>query len=138
MNATITTAGLCKHSLAEHACNFCNGVYDKLTKQEKERKEERGMDWSTILQSATHFNEPWSLDDSIELYKHLSGFTEEKSWRFKMAVRSVCKILGRTPRSIKFHFYYMFLDVNEIKRNEWHHREIIEKENKDGRRLMGS
>ena len=84
------------------------------------------MEWALISQSAAHFNEPWTFEDSVEMHKRLSGFSDERSYRFKMALRETCKVLGRTRMSIKYHYYYMFLDINEVKRNEWRHRLEIE------------
>lgn len=104
----------CKHGMDESSCAYCNGFYDKLMQDKQMKRKEREeitserIRYEELKSKFENLNEDWDEDEYQVLYDQLNGLKFQSS-KWRRAIYQTAIILGRTRRSIVWHWKHMFV-----------------------------
>lgn len=104
----------CKHNMDESACSYCNGVYDRAVQEKQNKQHEKEeiafekSKYEELKSKFENFNEDWEEDEYQILYDQLKDL-KFKSTKWRRAVYQVSTILGRTRKSIVWHYKHLFI-----------------------------
>ncbi len=104
----------CKHNIDESTCSYCNGTYNKLIEdkhfQQREREtiREAKIKYDLLKSKFESMGEDWEEDEYQILYDQLKDF-KFKSSQWRQAIYRTAVILGRTRKSIVWHWKHMFI-----------------------------
>jgi len=104
----------CKHNIDESTCSYCNGVYDKAVQERQSKQHEKEEDTETRIEyeklkcKFENLGEDWEEDEYQILHTQLKDF-KYKSSKWRRAVYQVAITLGRTRKSIVWHYKHLFI-----------------------------
>ena len=106
--------GNCIHGVRKETCSQCSGYNDTLTKKEKARKEEDGeikelKNEYDALGKYDNYGEDWSEEEYEVVYNQFKGIASMRSKGFRKLAYQVALQLGRTRKSIVWHYKHMFM-----------------------------